>query len=88
MANHSPDLHEEWMYFILQQGTFTGWGAYEGSSFSLSHQPVSEFFGCQVGESANNMNTNYGFSSWLLYNGTLVVDGMPYNVQSSGDCLR
>ena len=79
------DNHEEWMYFILQQGTFTGWGAYEGSSFSLTHQPVSEFFGCQVGESANNMNTNYGFSSWLLYNGTLVVDGMPYNVQSSGD---
>jgi hypothetical protein len=79
------DNHEEWMYFIMQQGTFTGWGAYEGSSFSLMHQPVSEFFGCQVGESANNMNTNYGFSSWLLYNGTLVVDGMPYNVQSSGD---
>ena len=80
-----PDLHEEWMYFILQQGTFTGWGAYEGSSFSLSHQPYSEFFGCQVGESANNMNASYGFSGWMIYTGTMVIDGMPMEISSSGD---
>ena len=80
-----PDLHEEWMYFIVQSGSLSGWGAYEGSSFALSHQPANEYYGCQVGVGANNMNANYGFSGWLLYIGTLVEDGVETEVLSSGD---
>jgi hypothetical protein len=80
-----PDEHEDWMYFILQSGSFTGWGEYAGSSFSLTHQPLNEYYGCQVGISANNMNANYGFSGWLLYSGTLVENGVETEVMSSGD---
>ena len=80
-----PDLHEEWMYFIVQSGSLSGWGAYEGSSFSLTHQPANEYYGCQVGVAANNMNANYGFSGWLMYLGTLVEDGVETEVLSSGD---
>ena len=80
-----PDLHEEWMYFIVQSGSLSGWGAYEGSSFSLTHQPANEYYGCQVGVAANNMNANYGFSGWLMYIGTLVEDGVETEVLSSGD---
>ena len=80
-----PDNHTDWMYFILQSGTLSGWGAYEGSSFELTHQPANEYYGCQVGIGANNMNANYGFSGWLLYMGTLVEDGVETPVMSSGD---
>jgi len=80
-----PDNHLDWMYFILQSGTLTGWGDYAGSSFTLTHQPFNEYYGFQVGESANNMNANYGFSGWIMYSGTLVEDGVETEVMSSGD---
>ncbi|MGB0510958.1 MAG: hypothetical protein ACPGGB_08535, partial [Flavobacteriales bacterium] len=83
-----PDLddnHLDWMYFILQAGTLTGWGDYAGSAFTLTHQPFNQYYGFQVGESANNMNGNYGFSGWVLYSGTLVDNGVETEVMSSGD---
>ena len=64
-----------WMYYILDEGTLTGWGDYTGSEFTLSHQPESKFYGAQVGEGANQHNARYGFGSTLNYSGTLVVDG-------------
>ena len=41
---------QNWMYYILDQGTLTGGGEYAGSALTLSHQPESEFYGTQVGE--------------------------------------
>ena len=83
-----PDLtdnHESWMYFILQSGTLTGFGAYEGSDFELFHQPQNQYFGCQVGDGANNANENYGFSTWFIIQGTYTHDGQAMDFFGSGD---
>ena len=76
-----PDLHEDWMYWILSSGTLSGWGEYAGSEMTLSHQPANLFYGFQVGVAANNMNDAYGYSGWFFYEGTF--DGEPIN--GSGD---
>ena len=44
-----PDLHEDWMYWVLSSGTLSGWGEYAGSEMTLSHQPANLFYGFQVG---------------------------------------
>jgi len=67
---------QTWMYFLLSEGTLTGWGRYEGSTFSLAHQPESTFYGTQVGEGANQHNAQYGFGSTLTYSGQFVEDGV------------
>lgn len=67
---------QDWMYFLLTEGTLTGWGAYADSEFSLSHQPASTFYGTQVGLGANQHNAAYGFGSTLTYSGTFVEDGV------------
>jgi hypothetical protein len=62
--------HTEWMYHIMQSSsTASGWGEYEGSELSLSHQPSNGFFGFQVGQGANNKNANHGYSGWFYYMG-------------------
>lgn len=79
------DFHEEWMYYILDSGALTGMGAYEGSEFELYHQPQNQFYGCQVGTAANNSNENYGFSSWMILNGTYSYYGQEMAYMGSGD---
>ena len=79
------DEHESWLYYILNSGTLEGIGAYEGSSFALTHQPMNMFYGCQVGDGANNSNDNYGFSSWMLLDGTYSHYGMEMPFIGSGD---
>ena len=73
--------HMEWEYSIMTSGEAQGWGEYEGSDMTLMHQPVSGYFGFQMGEGANNKNGNYGFSGWFYCSGTF--DGAPFN--TSGD---
>ena len=75
------DDHENWMYWFLSSGTMTGWGDYEGSFLSCTHQPSNEFYRFQVGLGANNMNDHYGYSGWFTYSGT--YDNTP--VMGSGD---
>ena len=41
---------QTWMYYLLSEGTLTGWGEYTGSTFALAHQPESKFYGTQLGE--------------------------------------
>lgn len=73
--------HEDWMYTTLTQGMAQGWGDYEGDSLSFTHQPMSAYFGFQIGEGANNKNDHYGFSGWMYYSG--MVDGE--SIVGSGD---
>jgi hypothetical protein len=74
--------HTEWMYHILQESsTASGWGDYEGSELSLSHQPSNGYFGFQIGEGANNKNANQGFSGWFFYTGVF----QDVQVMGSGD---
>ncbi len=79
------DEYEEWMYYLLNSGTLEGIGAYDGSSFNLSHQPMNMFYACQVGDGANNSNSNYGFSSWMLLDGTYSHYGIEMPWIGSGD---
>ena len=73
--------HMTWDYSMMTSGVAEGWGEYDGSDMTLMHQPVSGYFGFQIGEGANNKNANYGFSGWFYCSGTF--NGMPFN--TSGD---
>ena len=64
------DYHEDWTYWFLSEGTLTGWGEYEGSFLTCTHQPANQFYRFQVGLGANNMNENYSYSGWFFYSGT------------------
>ena len=73
--------HTTWEYAMMTSGQATGWGDFEGDSFTMMHQPANGYFGFQIGEGANNKNANYGFSGWFYLSG--MVDGQAIN--SSGD---
>jgi hypothetical protein len=79
----------DWEYFILQSGAnMTGYGAFAGSSLSLAHAPVNEYFGYQLGTGANNYNgAENGFGGWFTYSGTFVSapGATPTNVSGAGD---
>ena len=66
---------------MMTSGQASGWGDFEGDSFTMMHQPANGYFGFQIGEGANNKNANYGFSGWFYLSG--MVDGQAIN--SSGD---
>ena len=75
------DDHLNWEYRILQSGTLTGTGDYSGSSLSLSHAPSNNYYACQFGLGANNMNDEYGYSGWYTYSGNFGDS----DVMGSGD---
>ena len=75
------DDHENWEYRILESGTLMGTGDYAGSELDLSHAPSNNYYACQFGLGANNMNNEYGYSGWFTYNGTF--DGN--SIMGSGD---
>lgn len=80
-------MAQDWMYFLLNGGTLTGWGDYAGSVFSLTHQPASTFYGTQVGQGANQHNDRYGFGSTFTYSGDFYRDGAleAAGIQCCGD---
>ena len=74
--------YTEWMYHMMQaSSTASGWGDYEDSELSLTHQPANGYFGFQMGVGANNKNANQGFSGWFFYTGTF----QGVDVMGSGD---
>ena len=75
------DDHENWAYRILQSGSLTGTGTYDGASFFLTHAPANEYYAFQIGYGANNMNDTYGYSGWFNYSGNF--NGL--TVMGSGD---
>ena len=79
-------IWEDWVYFLMTNGTLEGTGLYAGSSFELSHQPANGYYGMQMGLGANNKNANYGGSAWFFWQGNLVMDGTDMGpMASSGD---
>ena len=64
------DDHQNWTYWFLSEGTLIGWGGYEGSLLTCTHQPANQFYRFQVGLGANNMNEHHGYSGWFTYSGT------------------
>ena len=74
--------HTLWHYAILQNSSqLIGWGDYEGNLLSMSHQPSNEYFGFQLGEGANNKNSEFGFSGWFYYSGEFQGE----SIMGSGD---
>jgi hypothetical protein len=78
--NYKDDLgiaanyHQDWMYYELDAtSSATGLGDLAGSSLQFTHAPITYYYGFQIGERANNRNTDYGMSGWMLYSG--IVNG-------------
>jgi len=64
--------HPNWFYYILSSNsTLTGQGDYEGSLLTLTHAPVNEVYGYQLGLGANNYSPEYGSGGWFTVQGTL-----------------
>jgi len=61
------DNYLDWTYFILNStnSQLTGLGDYSGSELILSHTPSNYYYGFQLGETANNFSTDYGFGGWF-----------------------
>lgn len=59
-----------WDYYEVDglQSRLEGKGTLAGEVLTLSHMPVSRVHGPQVGDGANDRNTNYGMSGWWFFN--------------------
>jgi hypothetical protein len=75
------DDHLNWTYWFMSSGSLTGWGEYDGSFLTVSHQPANQYYRYQVGLGANNMNEHYGYSGWFIFSGSF--QNIP--VMGSGD---
>ena len=82
-AEAGGELWTTWDYYTLDPDAsyLIGAGEFAGSMLSLTHAPANLLFGAQVGEAANNMNANFGMSTWFLYEGTLLGE----NISGLGD---
>jgi hypothetical protein len=69
--------YQDWTYYVMSQGTLTGWGQYAGSLLNLTHAPANQYFGYQVGLGANNLTSGYGSGGWFEYSGSFLVNGQP-----------
>jgi len=86
---YGADYYETWSYYILSSSsTLVGSGDLVGSTLNLTHAPVNQYYGIQVGIGANNIGPNYGGGGWFDYSG--VVDGLDVtgngDVGFDGDC--
>ena len=80
-CGESPDLHEDWMYHVMDSAVLTGWGAYAGTSLNLYHQPPNAYYGLQLGEGASSKNAENGFVAWFTFEG----EAAGQTVNGSGD---
>jgi len=69
---------EDWHFFEVdaEQSYLLGRDGLEGSFFQISHNPQNMLYGMQVGQAANDINGNFGLSSWIRCNG--VLHGEPF----------
>jgi len=59
---------QDWIYFILinNMSKLTGVGVNAGKTIRLTHSPLSEDLGFQLGSmGANNINLNHGLGGWV-----------------------
>jgi hypothetical protein len=69
--NLAGSEYTNWNYYEMQEGFcyLQGTGDLEGSHLQLTPKPSNYYFGFQIGNAANNKNSNYGISGWFYYNG-------------------
>lgn len=75
-SKFAEENYLDWRYAILDSGTLTGWGNWEGAHMELTHSPSNYYYGFQVGLAANGLNQNFGATFWS--NGS----GLVYNSES------
>ena len=65
---------DPWIIYTLKndQSYLQGLDGYAGSLLQLSHAPVNEHFGFQVGEAANDHNCDYGLGGWFAWEGQVL----------------
>lgn len=63
------DLHELWMYHLLDSAELIGFGVYEGLNLNLEQALENDLPGLQSGWGANSMNAENGFRSDFSFNG-------------------
>ncbi len=69
-AGLAGNKYRDWTYYIMDQSKETrlvGLGHNTGYVKKLYHMPSNFHYGFQVGEAANNKNSNYGISGWFWY---------------------
>ncbi|MFM7105973.1 MAG: hypothetical protein ACKOW8_10670, partial [Flavobacteriales bacterium] len=87
----SGNNHIDWTYYelVADFSRFTGIGQLAGTQLSMTHMPANYFYGFQLGNSANNRNSNPGLSGWFYYagnyNGNAVSGHGDINVNT--DCV-
>ncbi|MGD1939160.1 MAG: PEP-CTERM sorting domain-containing protein [Cyanophyceae cyanobacterium] len=72
--SNAQNAYEAWDFYDFVPGniSMTGRGVYEGSSLSLRQKMTS--LGIQIGDGANDKNTDLGMSAWFYANGTVKYD--------------
>ncbi len=69
-AGLAGNSYQNWTYYIMdenKESRLIGLGDNDGEEKTLYHKPSDYHFGFQVGDAANNKNSNYGLSGWFSY---------------------
>jgi hypothetical protein len=64
--------YKNWDYYVMDNArlaTLKGKGNYAGKTLYLNHKPSNQYYGFQVGKSANDKDYSYGMSGWFTYTG-------------------
>ena len=62
------DRYLNWTYYEMSnKSKLKGLGINKGKTINLSHAPADKKYGFQLGDRANDKNTNYGLSGWFFY---------------------
>ncbi len=71
-ANNVGTNYLNWDYYVMdtspsKPSTLTGLGSNTGKLKTLSHRPANLNYGFQVGQAANDKDTDLGMSGWFTY---------------------
>ncbi len=69
-ANTVGNNYKDWAYYQMSTSTpttLTGAGSNVGQVKTLTHMPANYNYGFQIGQAANDKNSNYGMSGWFFY---------------------
>ena len=64
------DLYKTWSYYLLdvnKENRLIGKGKNDGEILLLSHYPAGYEYAAQLGNAANDKNSNYGLSIWWTF---------------------
>ena len=66
VENGGPIDPNDWLYYDLKGGSFTGLGELDGLNLKFSQRPADGKFPTQIGQGANGKNGDEGLSVWFF----------------------